>query len=307
MQPMGQAVAFAAAGAIAALLAGGAWLLSRRGRLTRHGIHVEMGTLAGPALVFDLSDEEGCPVRMLWVDGTLESATYLDGRRDEPVFDYLRAFDAPFEAGLGSDRVLVMGGGGCSYPRHLVAGSDDTVVDVVELDPAIVRIARRHFFLDEAVAAHPGRIRLHVGDGRAFLEASTDTYDAIVNDSFSGRRPAASLATIEAAQLARSHLSPGGCYMANVVSAVEGPGSGLLWAVVSTLEEAFAHVHVLPCGDLAARDNVVVVATDAVVALDQELPLPAHGLPLGSVLRDAGAQGAIDALVRQTTGDIRVH
>jgi len=243
----------------------------RQRKLERAGIRLEMHTMAGPALVLDLVDEDGETVRTLVVDGTIESATYLGERRYDLVFDYLRTFDAMFDTGMPISNALMIGGGGYSYPKHLVFHHPETAVDVVEVDPAITRIARRHFFLDDLIRecgrAGSERLRSFSGDGRAFLDGTSGRprYDAILNDSFSGHHPAASLATAEAARSVRTRLVEGGLYLVNVVSATEGPESLMLQATLRTLAEVFSHVHAIPCdpSNPSASDNVIVVATDA--------------------------------------------
>ena len=292
----------AAGGAIAAVAAGrGAW---RRRELERAGIRLEMRTANGPALILDLVGEDGEKVRMLVVNGTIESATYLDDRRYDLVFDYLRTFDVMYEVCRPVSRALMLGGGGYSYPKHIVSHHPETSIDVVEVDPAVTRIARKHFFLDDLEREYDctatGRLRTYNDDGRAFLEgvAGRPRYDAILNDSFSGNDPAASLMSVEAARAVRDRLAEGGLYLMNVVTSPEGTGMLLLQAVERTLGEVFSHVHVIPCDPASpsASDNVIVVATDAACDLPGETTVPvASGTP---VITDANAGNLARALFR---------
>ncbi|MGL5173681.1 MAG: spermidine synthase [Olsenella sp.] len=292
----------AAGGAVAAAAAGlGAW---RRSELERAGIRLEMRTATGPALILDLVGEDGEKVRMLVVNGTIESATYLDDLRYDLVFDYLRAFDVMYEAGRPVSHALMLGGGGYSYPKHIVSHHPETSIDVVEVDPAMTRIARKHFFLGDLEREYDctatGRLRTYCDDGRAFLEgdAGRPRYDAILNDSFSGNDPAASLMTVEAARAMRDRLAEGGLYLMNVVTSPEGTGALLLQAVERTLGEVFSHVHVIPCDpeSPSASDNVIVVATDATCDLPGETTVPvASGAP---VITDDNVGNLAHALFR---------
>ena len=77
-----------------------------------------------------------------------------------------------------SHRVLVLGGGGFAWPKHVLATHPEVSLDVVEIDPAIIRIARKHFFLDEAIEKFDpvhARLRLICDDGRAFLENAAES------------------------------------------------------------------------------------------------------------------------------------
>lgn len=239
------------------------------------------------------------PMRVLQVGGVYQSATFLGERRMEPAFAYYRAFDHAFTVRPGTRRVLMLGGGGYAWPKHVLATRDAGVtLDVVEIDPAVTRAARRWFFLDEAIARWPGRLGLVEGDGRAFLEgralrissggadAGRLCYDAVASDAFSGSEPVRALATVEAARAARACLVPDGLYLANVVSAEGGADVGFLRDVVATLREAFSRVYVAACDDdpLAAEDNYLVIATDGDWPVTDAIPYD-EDFP-GAVLRD---------------------
>ncbi len=202
----------------------------------------------------------------------------------------------------GSRRVLVLGGGGFAWPKHVLATHPEVSLDVVEIDSAIIRIARRHFFLDEAIErfdpAHK-RLRLICDDGRAFLENAAESsqrsygarpeamrYDAIVNDAFSGAEPVRSLATVEAAQAAKACLIPGGLYAANVVSDFDRANVAFLRDLTATLAKAFAHVHIIPCPDedFGGEDNYLVIATDGTYDFQDAIPFDEDFL--GAPMRD---------------------
>ena len=109
----------------------------------------------GEAAVYAMPAEDGSLVRMLNVGGVLQSATYLDERWATCPFAYLRSFDHLFEAALPEapdplvvNRVLMLGGAGFAYPKQLLLEHPGVALDVVEIDPAMVQIARERFFLD---------------------------------------------------------------------------------------------------------------------------------------------------------------
>lgn len=223
----------------------------------------------GWGLVRRVRDFDGEPVRVLQIGGVYQSATYLDERRMEPVFSYYRAFDHAFSLRPDTHRVLMIGGGGYAWPKHVLATRDDVSLDVVEIDASVTEAARRWFFLDEAMALHPDRCRLITGDGRAVLEAGAvsagEPYDAIVLDAFEGAEPVRALATVEAARAVRANLVPDGLALANVVSAEAGADIEFLRDIAASFAEVFDHVHVIPCEDdpFAVEDNYLLVATDA--------------------------------------------
>ena len=74
----------------------------------------------GWGFVRQVRDHDGKPVRVLQTGGVYQSATYLDERRMEPVFSYYRAFDHAFTLRPDTRRVLMIGGGGYAWPKHVL-------------------------------------------------------------------------------------------------------------------------------------------------------------------------------------------
>lgn len=256
-------------------------------------------TKFGPAVVCTMTGPDGRAVRLLLVGRSVQSATYMDEEyRAEPVFDYYLAFDLMFDAKPDIERVLMVGGGGYAYPKHIIATRPEVHMDVVEIDPAITRIALKDFYLAEYLSDFPfggtydlGRICADGCDYLADLSRvvqeelggeGRDTefarqarrrygasfgrrYDAMVFDVFAGKKPVASLASPAAIRNAHACLNPGGVLIANVVSTLEGPKSAFLHQYVEALEGEFAHVHVIPLSpdSTDAPDNVILLATDA--------------------------------------------
>ena len=199
------------------------------------------------------------PVRTLYLDGAPQSAAYLEDGRPlvEPyVFDYPRYLHLSVAFADDVDRVLFVGGGGFSAPRRFAAEYPDVEVDVVELDPAVVDVARAHFGLEES-----DRLRVHVGDGRAFLERTDRTYDVIVLDAFRRDRAPFHLTTAEFMALAASRLDDDGVLVANVISAASGPASQFYRAEYATVQTAFPQVYAFPTVGGPVIQNVVLVAT----------------------------------------------
>ena len=226
-------------------------------------------TLFGDGEVFTLETEDGTPVRVLYVGGGFQSATYLGEWRFEPVFAYCRGIDCAFD--LREVRTMLMiGGGAFSYPKHLLTSDDPRLqrasIDVVEIDSAIVDIARRHFFLDEVENQHgpdgTGRLKIIIGDGAQVLQdANPATYDVVVNDSFDGTNPTGGLLSPETLASTKRALTADGLYLVNVVFDMLEDADRLTQA----LHGSFSHAYVLHCpdDDFAGSENDLVIASDA--------------------------------------------
>lgn len=118
-------------------------------------------------------------------------------------------------------RMLILGGGGYSFPKYVLAHSPDIDIDVVEIDPGITQLARRHFALSD----HP-RLRLIEADARTFLRTVQQPYDVILCDVFNAHYSIPfHLVTIEAVRLLRSALHPDGVVLVNLLASPEGVAS----------------------------------------------------------------------------------
>ena len=243
------------------------------------------------------------PVRTLYLDGAPQSAAYLDDGRPlaEPyVFDYPRYVHLGVALAGDVDRVLFVGGGGFSGPRRFVAEYPNATVDVVELDPVVVEVARAHFGVEPSE-----RLRVHVGDGREFLQATDRTYDLVVLDAYRKDRVPFHLTTAEFMALAASRLDDDGVLVANVISAASGPASQFYRAEYATVQTAFPRVYAFPTVGGPVLQNVELVATkraDRVSRddLDRLVASRDVGVPLGDTV--ARYRGPDDV----RTGDVPV-
>lgn len=213
-------------------------------------------SLFGEAEVFTVETDEGEALRVLYVGGGFQSATYLGECRFEAPFAYCRAFDVLFERQPQAKDILLLGGGAYSYPKHVLTNRSDVRMDVVEIDPVIIDIARRHFFVDELAARCETRLRSFAQDGLAFLrQAQPGSYDALINDSFAGTLLDAPLLSPEGLRLAKRALRETGSYLVNVALdegdevGSQARGQEELASITATLATVFAEVQVLSVQD----------------------------------------------------------
>ncbi len=154
---------------------------------------------------------------------------------------------------------LHVGGGGFSLPRYLAAtrpGSDSLVL---ELDPALVRLARNELGLRTGPD-----LRVRVGDARVGLRtAPDDAYDVVIGDAFGGQAVPWHLTTREFTEQVRRVLRPTGTYAINLI---DYPPLGFARAEAATLRDVFRHVAVIaPPARIDGTEggNFVLVASDA--------------------------------------------
>jgi predicted membrane-bound spermidine synthase len=88
-------------------------------------------------------------------------------------------------------------------------------VDVVEINPAVVPLAKRYFEFD------PGRVSLFLDDGRHFLNDCKRRYDTVILDAFLGDSSPSHLMTQEAFAAIKAVLKPGGTLVINTFGNLE--------------------------------------------------------------------------------------
>lgn len=250
-----------------------AWHMMPRASRSRNRA-LQVRGMFGIIRVYDLVWEDGRPVRVMDVDGSLQSATYTDDGWCDPVFEYYVLYDLMYLCPIDVREVLMLGGAGYGYPKYLVNTTRTTSITVVEKDPEVTRLARRYFYLDRLErtyhAQECGQLKLVQDDALNYLRHTSRRYDAILNDCFCAGRPEVSLATPDALRLVHERLNPQGAYLSNVVCALEGHRAKPLGDFVERLHAVFAHVYAVSThrnpSDL--DDNIMVVASDA------ELDLP---------------------------------
>jgi protein-L-isoaspartate O-methyltransferase len=176
-------------------------------------------------------------------------------------FDYLRRM-RDLVVAVGAARVVHVGGAGCALARALAAERPGDRQEVIELDPAVVELARAHLGLRRA----PG-LRVRVGDGRAMLAERADgSADAVLIDAFVGAQVPRHLVTLEAL---RDLARVAGVVAVNVVDTRAMPGAS---AIAAGLDEAFPHVLALGAPPVLGKrrgGNVILVGARELPPLDR--------------------------------------
>lgn len=199
-------------------------------------------------------DEAG--IRVLSFDKSMESRMYLRN----PLaghFEYTEHFHMPWLWNTDIANVLMIGLGGATTQRAFQHYYPDVSIDTVEIDPTVVRVAKRFFLLKESP-----KLKVHVADGRVYLRRSKKKYGVILMDAYSSGRYGSQipyhLATKEFFELARDHMTEEGVLAYNVIGTLQGWRADILGAVHKTLKSVFPQVYVFPSTESL---NVVLIAT----------------------------------------------
>ncbi|NJK79419.1 MAG: fused MFS/spermidine synthase [Chloroflexaceae bacterium] len=191
-----------------------------------------------------------------------ETGDPLDLLTDGGPWDYFAV--APYfypQRDPSSIRSMAMlGAAAGTVPMQMLATyGAEMQIDAVEIDPAIVAMARQHFDLSAGTPAAPN-YTMHVADARAWLARlpAERTYDIIGVDAYHQPYIPFHLTTVEFFAEVRAHLAPDGVVMVNVARS-PGGDERLVNALAGTMQQVFPQVFIIDTrGDRPASNAMVV-------------------------------------------------
>lgn len=135
---------------------------------------------------------------------------------DYMVFPYTRMMLGSLLVKPDPKRVLIIGLGGGTLPMELRKLFPEVEIDVVEIDPAVTRVAEKFFnFKPDA------RLKVHEEDGRVFVkkaQRANTRYDIVMLDAFEDEYIPEHLSTKEFLEEVKTILTPDGVVAANTFS-----------------------------------------------------------------------------------------
>ncbi|HTL52990.1 MAG TPA: fused MFS/spermidine synthase [Planctomycetota bacterium] len=138
-------------------------------------------------------------------------------------------------------RMLVIGGGGGVAPMQFKYAFPGLTIDVIEIDPQVLRMCREYFKCSGDDVVFPAtwddpvtdaqRVRFYNGDGRRFVETRPDAcYDYVILDAYSsGGRIPAHLTTREFLQHLHAKMKPDAVLVSNLIGALKPNPIPSLW------------------------------------------------------------------------------
>lgn len=254
----GKALLGCALAACAALLVTYSLVTHSEARL----IHTEPSEFA-PVLVFEEYGER-C-MNFDSMEDTGRQTCFDLQEPDKMAFSYTRMMTSALFVKPAPKNVLMVGLGGATLPRALEKILPDTVIDTVEIDPAVARVAERYFGYEQGP-----RQRLFIEDGRAFVERAHREgrqYDMVMLDAFDVDYIPPHLLTIEFLQHVRALLSADGVLVANTFTK-----SRMYDRESATYAAVFGHFFNLRSG------NRVIIASRGTLPDDKTLARNAQAL-----------------------------
>lgn len=171
------------------------------------------------------------------------------GDPDHLELPYARVIPVAIAVVDKPERVLIVGLGGGTIPSFLRKRMPLLKIDVVDIDPEVVAVAKSHFEFRE-----DERMRAYVDDGRHFIEQRDGLYDIIFLDAFTAENIPYALSTREFLLSVKRALTPRGVVIGNVW----GSGANPLYdSMVRTYRAVYDEVAII---DVRDAQNKILIA-----------------------------------------------
>jgi spermidine synthase len=158
--------------------------------------------------------------------------------------------------------VLMIGLGGGSLPRFIKKSYPHANIDNVDIDPLIVDIAKKYFFVREG-----NGFNIFIEDGRKFVENARKKYDVIILDAFGADSDVPrQLTSFEFLGRLKAHLSPQGIVITNFINHEQNKYESF----VATYKSAFKFVMRFNLEKLNYTNVVMISYDDNLKNYDQE-------------------------------------
>jgi spermidine synthase len=183
-------------------------------------------------------------------------------------------------------RALVIGAGGGATAGAVAAFSDETLVDVVELSPAVVEAARQFSGINQELFRRPN-VHVKVDDGRNYMLLTPERYDVITADVILPvHAGAGNLYSVEYYRLMRRVLNNRGIALQWIGSA----GETEYKLIMRTFVTVFPHTTLWQGGSL-------MVGSSRPLVLDKDAFLRKEASPRSKQALDAMGFKNFDALL----------
>lgn len=144
----------------------------------------------------------------------------------KPIFWYTQQLASLVDHTPKRSDILMLGGGTFTLPQQIAVKYPKSSVDVVEIDPKLVDIARKYFFYRD-----PKNVNLIFEDARTYSNRANKQYDIIIVDTYGNTDIPFTFMTSEYSNAIANILKPGGVVMANMIAGRQGDCQKLLSAL----------------------------------------------------------------------------
>ena len=235
------------------------WLTLVSGVISSTGLARAKTLYAKDSFYHHIHVEEDEEARYLYFDRTLQSAMNLDDPTSLRLV-YPRFTSLGLTVKTDPKRVLMIGLGAGSIATKYHKEFPSMVLDVAEIDPEVVAVAKNYFHFQAG-----DRLHVHVQDGRLFITRTEHHYDIVLLDAYYADAIPFHLTTLEFFRTVHQKLTDDGVTVVNIIGAITGPKSKIVRSFVKTLRQIFPQIYLFPTlgsddHTLRTSQNIIVLA-----------------------------------------------
>ncbi len=200
--------------------------------------YIDVDTKYNRVIIYNSTDKAtNRPIKMLLINDERSSAMYTD-IDSGLVFEVLKYYRLIEHFKPGFEKVLMVGGSGYAFPKYYLRNYPGKRIDVVEIDPELTALAKKHFNLPDSPY-----LNVYHEDGRTFLNRGDNKYDAVLMDAYKSVITVPfQLTTKEAVEAIYNNLTPDGIVLANIISTLDDKTDYFLRAELATYKSVFPQV-----------------------------------------------------------------
>jgi spermidine synthase len=192
----------------------------------------------------------GEPIKVMKINDEYSSAMFPDN--DSLVYEYTWYYQLAEHFKPDFKTTLMIGGAAYSYPKYYLQKYPEAMIDVVEIDPDLTRLAKEYFRLKD-----DARMRIFHEDGRTYLNKCEEKYDVILGDAYKSLLAIPfQLTTVEAIQKKYDMLNENGVVIENLIASIDGPAGAFMKSEFATFKEVFPQVFLFACHDPLNKDRL---------------------------------------------------
>ena len=179
---------------------------------------------------------------------------------------YVNYLHLPLAINPEGKKALLIGLGGGALPKRMWRDYPELEIEVVEIDPVVVEVARSYFGLPQ-----DPRLTVTVGDGRDYVASTGKVFDYVIIDAFRSESVPDQLVTEDFMRQVKGRLTPEGVLTYNLIGAVQGHQSGPFLKIRQCVSEIWKKTFVFPLGLAKSSDpdrirNIILLATDTEIS-----------------------------------------
>lgn len=225
--------------------------------------------------ILTLEDSNSNVIRTLFTGNSHQSVTYTNELKYELYDKFTNLYKVCDTHKEDISNVLVLGGGGFSYPKYYISKYKNRYMDVVEIDEYLIEVAKKYFYLDELYEEHDKekeRLNIVIDDAFKYIYETNKQYDSILVDLFIDNKPIQKTFEEDTLKQLKSILKEDGIVTINYIITKEDSNYEQLKKDLKNLRKMFKNMKILTTIKFYEnkRGNIFIICSNYQINFNEE-------------------------------------